>query len=418
MNKLTLKNAALVPFFKKLSAVISAVIALESFSVQATEFNGIELTGYMRAGAYSSPAGSPPGGYTLGGDTQKFRLGNEGDTYGELGIGKTFEAASGMKWRLLYMPSVWNGVYGTAQAFASVSGLAFAPEARFWAGQQYMRIQEVHIVDRYFMDYGDNIGVGMTDYNLGSAKLALGFSTGGSIGNNSHVANQASRINVDVSEMNINAGGTLRTLITLVQGNFQMGTPGAGLSISHNQADFLYPGLTHTVFLQSATGHAGLSGQFLGLGDAGTAAGEQPGANSLRVADSINWQNGPFGGQTLLAYQTATIQGGINNAISTRDVTLGARVSYAMSEHFKLLAEAGTTSRSIDAQISQRLNKFTIAPTLALAPDFWSRPELRFYITHASWNDAAAAANAGVGGFGVGGRTSSIIAGIQMEAWW
>lgn len=418
MKKPTWNDAASYLCNRRQLAVIAVVIAISSTPVQAFEFNGIELTGYMRAGAYSSPAGSPAGGYTLGGDTQKFRLGNEGDTYAELGVGKTFEAGDGRKWSLLYMPSVSNGKYATAQAFASVSGLGFAPEASFWAGQRYLRIQDVHIVDRYLMDYGDNTGAGMTGYNLGFAKLGVGVFTGGTVDKNSPVANHAGRINVDVSEMNINTGGTLRALLTVVHGSFQMGTPGAGLSVSHNQADFLYPGLTNTLFLQSATGHAGLSGQFQGLGDAATASGEQPGSNSWRAADSINWQSGPFGGQALVAYQTARIQGGINNSIATRDFTLGGRVSYAMGEHFKLLAEAGTTSRSIDAQARQHLNKFTFAPTLALAPEFWSRPELRFYITHASWNDAAAAANSGAGAFGFGGRTSSTIAGVQMEAWW
>jgi len=139
---------------------------------------------------------------------------------------------------------------------------------------------------------------------------------------------------------------------------------------------------------------------------------------SLRVADTVNWQSGAFGGQALVSYQTAKIDGGINNGKTTRDFTLGGRVAYAMSQNFKLLAEAGTTSRNIDGQAGQRLNKFTIAPALALEPEFWSRPELRFYLTHASWNDAAATTNSGAGGFGIGGRTSSTIAGVQIEAWW
>jgi maltoporin len=268
------------------------------------------------------------------------------------------------------------------------------------------------------MDYGDNTGAGMTDYSLGYARLGVGVFTGGTFDNNSAATNNASRINVDVSEIKSNAGGTLRVLATLVQGNFQMGMPGTGLSLSHNQSDFLVRGLTNTVFLQSATGHAGLNGQFQGLGDVATGGVEHPGLRSMRIAETVNWQSGPFGGQALIAHQTAKIDGGINNGLSTRDFTLGGRVSYATSRNFKWLVEAGTTSRGIDGQAQQSLNKFTIAPTLALAPEFWSRPELRLYITHASWNGTAAAANSGAGGFGIGGRTSSTIAGVQMEAWW
>jgi maltoporin len=51
-----------------------------------------------------------------------------------------------------------------------------------------------------------------------------------------------------------------------------------------------------------------------------------------------------------------------------------------------------------------------------MAPDFWSRPEMRFYVTRASWNAAAATAN--VATFGLNGRTSATTAGVQIEAWW
>jgi len=125
-----------------------------------------------------------------------------------------------------------------------------------------------------------------------------------------------------------------------------------------------------------------------------------------------------FGGQAFASYQTAQVDGGVNDGTKTRDQSLGGRLSYGMGQNFKLLVEAGATSRSIDGQARQTLDKFTIAPTLALAPEFWSRPELRFYLTQVNWNAAAAAANAGGGGFGASGRRSSTIAGAQFEAWW
>lgn len=402
----------------KLSAALAVVVLTINFPVQAAEINGFEFNGYMRGGAYFAPANMPRGGYTLGGDTQKLRLGNEGDNGIELGIGKSFDVGSGMKWSVLYMPSVWNGKYGTAQGFATISGLDFAPEASFWAGQRRLRIQDIHIVDCYLMDYGDNTGAGMTGYNLGFAKLGVGVFSGGTFDNNSSSTNNAGRINIDLSEIQSNAGGTLRTLATLVNGNFQMGKSGAGLSVSHNQSDFLVRGLTNTLFIQTANGHAGLNGQFQGLGDVATGGIEHPGLSSTRIAEAFTWQTGPFGGQALLAHQVAKVEGGINNGQRTRDFTLGGRMSYATSRNFKWLVETGTTSRNVDGQMQQRLNKFTIAPTLALAEDFWSRPELRFYVTRVNWNDAAAAANSGVGGFGAGGRKSSTLSGVQMEVWW
>ena len=66
------------------------------------------------------------------------------------------------------------------------------------------------------------------------------------------------------------------------------------------------------------------------------------------------------------------------------------------------------------------MTKFTIAPTLATGPDFWNRPELRLYATHAKWNTAANAAAGPNGLTGVpanAGKTSGTSYGLQVE-WW
>jgi maltoporin len=161
-----------------------------------------------------------------------------------------------------------------------------------------------------------------------------------------------------------------------------------------------------------------MNGQFKGLGTVVATDGSTTGdvaTTSTRFGDSINWQSGPFGGQALVALQNDKAE---KTGINTKDFTLGGRVSYAFSRNFKMLAEAGTTTRDVDNSSQQVLNKVTIAPTLAVGSDFWSRPELRFYVTHATWNDAAAAANSAAGAFGANGKTSATTAGVQMEVWW
>jgi maltoporin len=185
------------------------------------------------------------------------------------------------------------------------------------------------------------------------------------------------------------------------------GNSGSGLSVSHNQEDFLVKGMTNSLFLQTSTGHARIDGEFQSID--GVAAGQK----ASRIADSLNWQSGAFGGQTMLGYQTS--QDDVTG-VTTKDISIGGRVSYAFSTNFKLLGEVGSTRRSVDGQADQMLNKITIAPTISVGPDFWSRPEVRLYVTKANWNDAAAAANAS--SFGVGGKTSSTIVGVQYEIWW
>ena len=80
-----------------------------------------------------------------------------------------------------------------------------------------------------------------------------------------------------------------------------------------------------------------------------------------------------------------------------------------------MLAELSTTTRKGTGP-DQRLSKVTLAGALALNEDFWSRPELRLYVTKANWNQAAAVANAST--FGAGGKTSRTLVGVQYEVWW
>ncbi|MFD2451219.1 carbohydrate porin [Ideonella paludis] len=56
----------------------------------------------------------------------------------------------------------------------------------------------------------------------------------------------------------------------------------------------------------------------------------------------------------------------------------------------------------------------TLAPTLSINSDFWSRPELRLYVTHGQWNKAAGNVT---GQAGFADKTSGTSYGAQVE-WW
>ena len=394
----------------------AAVLCCLSTAALAADVGGVEVTGYSRGGGVYSynKDQQVKGGLTLGGDLQKYRLGNEGDYGLEVNIAKTFEV-EGVKYKLDYMPSKWNsGNVGTEQAYVELSGLSFAPEAKIWAGQKRQRIQDVHIVDHFLLDYGVNQGAGVNDLSVGSLKMGVALQSGDTFDQKMAVGTSANKFNVDLSEINSNPGGKVRVLLTSVSTSGLASNGGSGLTVTHNQSDFLTRGLTNSVFLQTSSGYANINGRF---GD--ISAASVYGKKTNRIADSINWQSGAFGGQAIMGYQT-TKSDDPTKAYTIKDTSLGGRVSYAVTKNFKWLVEAGTTSRKFsDNQAAQRLNKLTIAPTLALSPDFWSRPELRFYVTKANWNQAAADANATTSNaFGANGRTSQTLAGVQYEVWW
>lgn len=387
-------------------SLAAVAVALCAGHALAADVGGIEFHGYTRGGPVLN-YDTVKGGLTLGGDLQKYRLGNEGDNGIEIDLIKNFEAA-GVKWKVHYMPTKWaDGDFGTNQAYVEMSGLSFAPEAKVWAGQRRLRIQDVHIVDTFLMNYGDSQGAGVTDINVAGAKLGLGVFTGDTFDKLMPTGVKASRLNADISEIRTNTDGTLRVLLTTVNGSgLAGGNSGSGISVSHNQENFLVKGMTHSFFLQSSSGHARIDGEFQSID--GTSAG----VSVARIADSLNWQSGAFGGQTNLSYQTNKVDG---TDVTTKDTSVGGRVSYAFSNNFKLLAEAGFTSRQAPTG-DQTLNKLTIAPTFSVGSDFWSRPEIRLYVTQANWNAAAAAANSST--FGKDGKTSTTIMGVQYEIWW
>jgi maltoporin len=390
----------------RLAAV--ALAAACANGAYAMDVAGFELSGYSRGGPVFNARDGVKGNLSLGGELQKFRLGNEGDNGIEVNFARSFES-DGIRWKMNYMPIKWgSGDVSTAQAFVEMSGFSFSPEAKFWAGQRRLRLQDVHIVDNFVMNYGDNVGAGMTDLPIAGMKLGVGVFSGDTFDRGLPANVRAHRMNVDLSEIHTNPGGTLRVLLTMVGGSGQVnGGSGSGVSVSHNQKDFLLPGMSNALFLQTSRGHARIDGEFESID--GTSAGRR----AARIADAVNWQFGAFGGQALIAYQAnkADVTG-----VETKDFSLGGRGSYAFTKHFKGLAELSTTTRKGSTGPTQRLSKVTLAGALALSEDFWSRPELRLYVTKAHWNEAAAVANAS--SFGAGGKTSRTLVGMQYEVWW
>ena len=97
-------------------------------------------------------------------------------------------------------------------------------------------------------------------------------------------------------------------------------------------------------------------------------------------------------------------------------LSFGARPVWFFTEHVSLAFEAGldrvwSGQRSYDGW----LRKFTLAPQIGAGREFFSRPVLRAFLTHASWSE-------GLRGF-VGGApylnsTNGLTYGVQGETWW
>jgi maltoporin len=384
----------------------------KEFVKKVNDATGLEFWGYARSGFYSGhkDQGRLRGNYSLGGDLHKYRLGNEGDHYIEFGIGKRFDLGDGMKWGVFYMPKIYNGDTGTAQAYATMTGI-FGNSATLWAGQRFHRIQDVHIVDNWVMEDGDNYGAGVDDIPLGGlGTLNVALYNSDSFDNKAGNPNNAHRMNVQWRKIPTNPGGTISLTAGIIKGNFSQGSDGGAVGIVHNQKDFLVKGLNNTLMLQASTGHADIRGKFDGLDDA--AGNASPGSKQRRILDSIDFQLGKLGGQALIGYQTRKPDQGDE----IKDFSLGGRLTYGIAPRIKLIGEVATTSRKVEGEQNRRLNKGTAAVAFSPNTDFWTRPEFRVYYTHANWNSAAqvAAANS----YGFGAKRNNNTFGVQMEVWW
>jgi maltoporin len=133
--------------------------------------------------------------------------------------------------------------------------------------------------------------------------------------------------------------------------------------------------------------------------------------------ESLAWQMGAFGGQAVALYGQHD-KDDVNGTAKFKEISVGGRGSFALTNNFKLVAEAGYMQKKPDGSGTQKLSKFTFAPTLSAGPGFWARPELRLYVTTAKWNDAANAANGagGLTGFG-DNKTKGTSYGAQAEIW-
>ena len=140
-----------------------------------------------------------------------------------------------------------------------------------------------------------------------------------------------------------------------------------------------------------------------------------------RIVESVVWQPSaktPLAGQATFVYENRDIAGA-----SGKWMSFGARPVYFLTDHWSVAAEYGHDQFSPDGGGAKRqLDKFTLAAQYGTAANFWARPVLRAFWTHASWNSAAqAAAGAGdalssTGVFGT--KKSGNTFGVQAEVWW
>jgi maltoporin len=187
------------------------------------------------------------------------------------------------------------------------------------------------------------------------------------------------------------------------------------LTIQHNQSRIL-GGSNALVFQYGSGAFAHASG----TGPDQLLAGGTTRDRQWRVIEHLVVNPAPeLSGAVVLVYQNKSAQGPMRRGSSTFSAEI--RPAYHLNDYFKLAADAFFQAISMkDAgpgEGTPMLLKLTAAPTFVLGRGYYARPELRFFVTYATWNGAAARAGAIGSGAFPDDRRSGLSFGASIEQW-
>ncbi|MES2258257.1 MAG: carbohydrate porin [Pseudomonadota bacterium] len=384
--------------------------------------------GYLRAGAGSSSTHGPQNCYGLGGNTMKYRLGNECDAYFEGGYTKEFaKTPDGVS----FVGTIWVNEYnsgsdfgdaklGLAKAYVEAKNIDFLQGGVAWIGKRYYYRPDIHMLDLQYINL-NGTGGGIDGIKAGPGKISYAIfkdNDSTTIDPKTGLASKTSaalRQNVLYEGLPVNPGGTLDIAASIITAQGKGMHDGWQLTVLHKQDKVLGGGNTFGV--QYGVG----PGTGIGVGNdrIGASGSTMLGSDVTRARifnDLVVQATPEFSMEFVaLAQRDKSDAGGSSNW-----TTLGARPVYALSEHFKLQLEVGTHRvTQPNGGEALRLTTVTFAPTISAGKGYWARPELRAFVTYGKWNDPARGAlnannNAGPA---FGTATNGTSAGLQVEAW-
>lgn len=397
--------------------------------------SSLEFHGYMRAGVGVNTKGGGQVCFNMNG-VSHWRLGNECDyTIEPTFIYNAAKSPEYGNWKITFMPSVYRA-YGQGelggevkdaggnvvgnfngtdelvtrfgQVFISSEKIPALGNGGVWAGRRFYDRVQLGIND-HFLENHDSDGAGIENVEVGAAKFSYAFLMNprtGTTSANEQAYEHAFRVT------DIPTFGKDHAL------DIYFGR--SDLSSSENQT-------TGAAKKEGdATTRLGLYHKSNGLiGNGGTLIGFRVQTNDAsRNAFVAFQQTGSFGAT---AWDFITEFHRNTDKVtdkSTKIFTLGGRTDTHIAGPFRFLAELGHDNVKADGQDAANLTKLTLATAVSAGKDAGSRPTVRFFVTHARWNDEAKAylSSSWVSGprFAsvFGNAKSGTSVGAQAEAWW
>jgi len=382
--------------------------------------DGFEYSGYARAGyTMSINGGAANSNFDSGFGLGHFRLGNEVDTYVEQTFSKKWTKENGSWMRAQFLltnqnhgDSTWetDGATGLlSNAYVEAGNLSYLPEgSSIWVGQRFYGRDDIHIIDFKWRAM-DGYGAGIENLKTDLGTFDIAFIGRGHDSDVRYDLGEISQQNIDIRLKGVKVlNGTMDFAVTpsWAKDN-DYDEYGLGLAAVYNKGDFynLLPG-----FSKFAIQYGNRLGASLGGPDGTWLDTDDP--QSIRL---LTYGVGNISDKTQIMpefiYQMDDRD---DNDINT--ISVGARLEHFYNDTFAMQYEYGFEYQDQDAwDDAQTINKFTVAPTITWESDFWSRPQLRAFVTYASASDDVDL-DGGSAEYKAG--ESGMTYGFQTELWW
>jgi maltoporin len=431
------------------------------------KFGDLSTSGYFRGAfgaAYPAKGRMTCFGLALPGNLHaKYRLGNECEVWAEMHLtAVTYAGDDGSVATLHFMPTVYipttyigypptavinspleyttstGATLSFPNLYADIKGIHWLFGGTAWAGTRYYKREFVYINDFFYWN-PSGVGAGIEDaFRVGEiwkqapawiGDLALSYGAFAVDGEPGAPGGAGSPPLPSQTDFGVRNDVQLRGLRPWWGAELQLGFQGI-VSYSNDPSSHGGWGITIQYVQKVLGGDNKLAFQY-GRGG-GTGFGtlarfyypdfslrHDPAELRRRVVEVFTIQPVAwYGQQADFIYQHDDLASG--TAGISDWYSLGTRVVFGITKHFKAMSEAGyDLVQKANGAPAQWLYKVTGALAISADRGFWSRPELRLFVTEARWDDAARIATIDSGMV----YTNTLYLngwtfGAQAETWW